>query len=59
MKIIKTYTCLLLIAIAFAASNSIPIQVFDNIKYISLDELSNKTTIDYNYYESKNKYEIQ
>ena len=59
MKIIKTYTCLLLIAVAFATSNSIPIQVFDNIKYISLDDLSNKTTIDYNYYESKNKYEIQ
>ena len=36
MKIIKTYTCLLLIAVAFATSNSIPIQVFDNIKYTYL-----------------------
>ena len=58
MKIIKTYTCVLFMAIAFGTSNSIPIKVFDNVQYISLDDLSNETIIDYNYYESKDKYEI-
>ena len=47
------------IRIFLGANNSIPIKVVDNVQYISLDELSNKTSIEYDYYESKNKYEIQ
>ena len=59
MKIIREWTYIFFVAISLGANNSIPIKVVDNVQYISLEELSNKTSIEYDYYESKNKYEIQ
>jgi len=58
MQITKACLYMFFLIVCFGSQKGIPINKYNNIQYISLARLANQTSIDYNFYEEKNKYEI-